>query len=334
MDIHIEKKVYLYRRKRKIRVNKKNNLKYNFKQPVNNITIKAPIDFRFIINNNECLDFFSKLRSKEFVSNIKDKIFYSICLKRVSQIDFATITILKTIMDEFALNNLKIQLNLPKDKNCRIKLIECGFLNNVYNEKMELISYKGKSDYISLIRNTSNKLSSELIDKFDEISDKAYKHLYNDVGYLDELIILFKELGTNAIEWSKSYNNLWQIGIYYENNKVIFNVIDLGEGIIESLYRFQRLRFIDFFILRTNLNILTSAYNRKYGSFSQEINRNKGLPFIKNCLVSNYISNLYVCTNNIFLNFERLDNSIEYNYPNCNFKGTFYQWEISLQNKI
>ena len=74
--------------------------------------------------------------------------------------------------------------------------------------------------------------------------------------------------------------------------------------------------------------MLEKAFDRKYGSVSQEINRNRGLPSIKKAFMENHIKNLIVCTNDVILHFNNYGKTIMLK-DNFYFQGTFYQWEIT-----
>lgn len=136
-------------------------------------------------------------------------------------------------------------------------------------------------------------------------------------------------MGGNAVEWSDSYNKQWQIGIYLKKDRVIFNITDLGKGILETLYVSDKLKFIDYWSFRDDLDILERAFQRKYGSLSQEVNRNKGLPSIKKIYEDSKIDKLVVCSNNVILNFASRGKSSIFKNDSMNFFGTFYQWEVN-----
>lgn len=80
---------------------------------------------------------------------------------------------------------------------------------------------------------------------------------------------------------------------------------------------------------RSSDEILKNAFVRKYGSRSHKVNRNKGLPSIKNGFDSGVIKNLKVLTNNVILHYGKdIDSKVLNKYP---FKGTLYRWEINKE---
>ncbi|KQB37105.1 hypothetical protein [Flavobacterium aquidurense] len=327
--LSLEKKIY----KRRRLTRKRRKTKYHYSAQIKKKTIlKTPIltpkDFRFVENPLPALVFFNSIRDKNSISLKNGIPTVRISFKKTEKIDFATISILKGIFEESKYNGINFQSNMPKHEKCRQYLIDTGFFNKMYDEKLREINITGKGKYFS-IEKKEGKLTIKDLKSFDEISCQAFHHIMGKEGYSDESITLLKEIGGNAVEWSNSYNNQWQIGVFYKANSVVFTVSDLGRGIRDSLYVSRKLKAIDFFFSRNDLDIIERAFERRYGSLSQEINRNRGLPSIKRAYDDNKITKLVVCTNNVFLNFENKSKSILLNKKYVHFLGTFYQWELN-----
>lgn len=290
--------------------------------------VPAPADFRFIDNPDDCIYFFNSIRNKENCSIIRGYIVIRISLTNVKEIDFATISILKSILEESRYYNINFKGNLPKDPKCARFLVDSGFLNNLYDVDFNEIKFESNGKHFSFEKK-QGKLTVSDYRSFNKISEESYAHIFNVEGFFDGVIVALKEIGGNAIEWSDSYNKQWQIGVLLEDEKVIINVSDLGKGILETLYIRKKLKIIDFMFIRNDLDILERAFERKYGSLSQEINRNRGLPSIKFMNDNKNIDKLVVCTNNVFLDFRNRGKSAVFKYSNLNFSGTFYQWELN-----
>lgn len=322
----------VFKRRRIIRNRKSKGYLFSRRNTNHKVLLKdvilAPVDFRFIDNPDQCLLFFNKLRSKENCSNIKGQIIFRISLSRVKFIDFATISILKSIFEESKFYGINFRGNLPKDPDCKNFLIDSGFLNNLYDSESKEIKIKGKGEYFSFEKKEGILKICDF-ENFERISVNAFKHITGEEGFCDEIITMLKEMGGNAVEWSDSYNKQWQIGIYLKKNKVIFNITDLGKGILETLYISNKLKIIDYWSFRDDLDILERAFQRKYGSLSQEVNRNKGLPSIKKIYDDNKIDKLVVCSNNVILNFGNKAKSNVFKNDSLSFYGTFYQWELN-----
>ncbi len=319
-------------RRKKIKNRKIKGLVFNYVNFKNKISIsdniKVPKNFSYLVNPLDCNYFFNQLREKGNCNFINGKVFYKICFQNTKNVDFAAVSILKSIMEEANLSGISFSGNMPKNLNCKNKLIEFGFLNNLkHNGNLEI---KSSVEYLSYKKKSGIITVNDYKD-FDKISAKAHLHITGVPGYFDELITIFKEIGSNAVEWSHSKGKQWMIGFYEDEEKVIINVTDLGKGILETLFRAGRLQFIDFFSFRGSMQFLERAFQRKYGSLSQEINRNKGLPFIKRTHDEKKFKNLVVSTNDIFYNFEQKEKSATSLRNATNFSGTFYQWEIDKQ---
>lgn len=322
---------HILKRRNLVRNRKVKGLQFNYLSlkvtTIIRMKIRAPKHFNYLQNPLDCNYFFNQLRRKDLCSFNKDKPFYKICLRGIEDIDFAAISILKSIMEEARLSGISFSGSLPKDSIIKGKLIDFGFLNNLDYEGKDKIEIESHGQYFSYLKK-SGKMTETDYKNIDDISEKAYEYLMGTSGFFDEIITMLKEIGTNAVEWAHSKNKQWMIGFFKKDEKVIINVIDLGSGILDSLFVERRLQLIDLFLLRGSDKILARAFQQKYGSFSQEINRNKGLPFIKATFDDKKIKNLIVSTNNIFYNFENNSNSKISNRNGTNFYGTFYQMEI------
>lgn len=325
-----EKKVF--KRRRKTRDRKGRNYHYSKNHSIFLTSLKLPIeapkDFRFVENPFPCLVFFNQIRNKTNISKIKGQMTIRISLLGTEQIDFATISILKSIFEEFKYYGVNFRSNYPRDEKCRNYLLESGYFNNMYDSTAREINIPGKGKYFALEKK-EGKVTIKDLKSFDKMSAEAYEHIQNKQGYSDEIISLLKEVGGNAVEWSDSYNKLWQIGVYFKKRSVVFTVSDLGRGIRDSLYVSRKLQALDFFTAKSDLDIVNRAFERKYGSLSQEINRNRGLPLIKRTFDEGKIANLIVCTNNVLINFSKPKESVLLNKQYVNFSGTFYQWELN-----
>ena len=292
--------------------------------------IVAPVDLRFIQNPSETLVFFNSLRNRNNISEYNKRRYIEISLYKVEKIDFATISILKSIFGEYSHLGVAIRGNYPKHVDCRKKMEESGFFKGMTdNRGGDILTLNPVGTYHKFEK-AGGKLIDEHFEKIEKVSEEAYSHLYNSEGYFDELETILKEIAGNAVEWGRAYNREWQIGFFKSEGKVTITVTDLGKGIIDSLFISEKLKVIDFLFLRSKLDVLNRAFERKYGSFTQEPNRNRGLPMIKNFSDEKFLKNLYVCSNEAFIDFEKRSNSRLLNTNFERFNGTFYQWELSL----
>ena len=82
----------------------------------------------------------------------------------------------------------------------------------------------------------------------------------------------------------------------------------------------------DIFV--SNDHVLLNAFNKKYGSSTKDINRNKGLPAIKMNSDSRLLQELILVTNDVILDFDNPQNNSTFTGEKSKFKGTIYQWKI------
>ena len=102
---------------------------------------------------------------------------------------------------------------------------------------------------------------------------------------------------------------------------------DIGFGILHTLNRRFGTLIKEKLQLKKDTQILERAFERRYGSKTGESNRNRGLPLIKDRFEKNFIKDLKVITNNVFLDFT--DNN-KTRILSKNLPGTFYTWNIDI----
>lgn len=319
-------------RKRKKRLYKITYSKHNFSvfnQYSNDSTIYAPSDFRIIGNTTECLDFFRKLRHESSIITIRNTNIVKMSLKFVSQIDYGTISILTAIANDFKHNNVILRGDFPKDKDCKDFIIESGFLDRMYDNNNNPFHKSNKSDSIFFETGYGQKLSHKDNINISNLIKKIVFKLIGEEKHNPALKSIILEICGNSLEWSRKDNKQWLLGVKYESDKVVITITDVGNGILKTLHKKFSKTLTDIFTLKRNHEILMGAFEKKYGSTSQEVNRNKGLPSIKSAFENNTIRNLKVLTNNVILDFYNPKLSKSFKKGTPWFKGTFYQWEIT-----
>lgn len=291
------------------------------------LPVVAPPDLRLIENLDGCLDFFRDLRSKDFISQ-KGRLKYVIMsLKDVTEIDYGTISVLTSLNDDLGFKKILLRTILPDNLTCRQFMIDSGYLNNLVDDYGKPFPKSEQSELIFFEKGTGY-LSDDDSKKISLIVKNVVGHITGSPQYCQPVKTIILEICGNSIEWSGTENQQWLLGVKYEKEKVIFTVTDVGRGILETLYRrFSKKYFAD--ILRSDDEILKRAFDKKYGSTTQEENRNKGLPAVKANFVQGKIQGLKVITNNVILHFDDDNQSREFKKGSPRFKGTFYQWEMT-----
>lgn len=284
--------------------------------------IKMPSDSRVIENVEKCLLFLKELRQSTNYFSVKNRKILIISMADITQIDYGMLCILEAISDDLKKQHVIFQGNLPKDKICKKFIEDSGFLNYMVDKNNQPFRKTSQSSMIFFTKGkqTFDKISRKEISR---ITEKTAEHLIGKTKKLPNIYSILLEICGNSIEWS---GKRWLLGVQYENGKVVFTVTDVGYGILHTLHRTWGKVLFDK-IAKSNSDILYGAFKQKYGSKTEEINRNKGLPSVKTNFDDGKIKNLIVLTNNVILHFE--DESLTESFVHVNFKGTYYQWEIT-----
>lgn len=322
--LHYKKRLkllYYYSKQIKPSLGKPNNIYYP--------EIKAPRDFRFLDNTAECALFFRDIRTRGKISVKNYEKFKTISLTDVELIDFASVHTLTAICKELKCNGINVYGNLPKNDQCREFMVHSGFLDNKYDRAGRLFRLSNQTETMSFEMGQGLKLQTQHIINLLEISLRISDHLYsNECGYSRRFMPILKEICGNSIDWADSYKKQWFFAARFDANKVTVAVIDLGQGILASLER----KFIDYLkdliTAKSYVQILSGAFNKKYGSKSNEINRNRGLPSLKAAFEHGIIKRLIVLTNNVLLSFDERHNNCKFANTYDAFKGTLYFFEI------
>lgn len=135
----------------------------------------------------------------------------------------------------------------------------------------------------------------------------------------------------NSIEHANSDKRKknWLFAVYYDVDKVIFTMTDIGEGILSTLKKKAVQLFQDAISFKDEVLTLDGIFDKKYQSSTLDTNRNKGLPKIKEINSEQYVENLKVITNRVFLDFSNPKNSKKLDHK---LKGTFYYWELTKKS--
>ncbi|MBP1629586.1 MAG: hypothetical protein H6Q15_479 [Bacteroidetes bacterium] len=331
---------------------KKNNINTNIATPVihvkrNRYTIRfrrlgnrkvrdliaAPIDFRFLDNTDGTIRFFDQLmdcQNYHYSRGIKK---VKMTLSNVLKIDYATISLLISISRNLKSRGIYLFGDFPKEEKSRKALIDSGFFEYMRKSNGEKFQFNTKSRLMFLSKGKKRFLESEDKKMSDELKDVNY-HLTGNKTFLKDVRLVILEMCANSLEWSDSHDRQWLLGVSLCDGKAVFTLVDLGKGILNDLNRKYKDKFSDKINLRNDAEILMRAFDKKYQSQSEEINRNKGLPSIKGAVLNNNIGSLIVATNNVILQINKDETKNVSKILNKEFKGTFYQWELTKNNNL
>ncbi|TND09850.1 MAG: hypothetical protein FD123_778 [Bacteroidetes bacterium] len=292
--------------------------------------IYAPVDFRLIENAEECLMFFRNIRNEENVKFIRNYQIVVMSLFEVEQIDYATISVLTAISDDLKSKGVVLQGNFPRNKEARKFIEDSGFLSHMVNETNRPFPKPGKSELIFFEKGCGT-LSGKDNRRISQVVKDSVGHLTGETSQSLSVKTILLEICGNSIEWGGTENKQWLLGVKYEPGKVVFTVTDVGKGILQTLHRKFKKKLLDAFSIKNDAEILLGAFEKKYGSNTQEINRNKGLPAVKVSAERGILLDLKVLTNNVILHFDDHSRSMVFDSGSPRFKGTLYQWEMTKE---
>lgn len=286
--------------------------------------IIAPSNFSFTENPEECSRFFNLIRNRNNHYYKDGYYFVGLELQHINKIDYCSVSVLKALLDEFKSKQVQVQGSLPKNQHCNKFLQESGFYDGLiplsHNKPFR---FKGNHDRIMFTKGAGS-LSKDEDKKVVDILKRIRKHLTGENKHCPQLRTIILEICGNSIEHSESYNKQWTLGVKYEPDYVTITLLDMGKGIIKTLYKTLGQKFEDF-LFKSEMQILEGAFNKKYQSKTQDTNRNKGLPVIKERLNEGFIKNIVVITNNVLLNFDSDRESKKFKEG---FKGTIFKIEL------
>lgn len=301
--------------------------------------IVAPAIFSLTENTEETLQFIANL---EDCLEAKKKVFVN--LTKVERIAQGAIVVLLSIMIKYKSAHVDFNGNFPKEKNAYKRLVESGFLQELYKKKINL-GTKYEICRNKVLTHANKIVDTMLSDKIiSEISSLIWGEERRCPGLQRVFIELMQNTNNHASYKIKGEHHWWTTVQYdKENNKAYFSFIDYGVGIINSLTNDQRGKFYnliprikqifspkndsDMLMLLLNGNIHETS-SKTQNTSTKKYYRGKGLPCLFNACNENKISKVVVITNNAKVEYENQRKTD----LNISFKGTFIYWELNYNN--
>lgn len=334
---HKQKKLERLRRKSKNKkkarniarnAKKKSPFKENHQNGRNNYfsaekgIVCALSEFSFYDFPDNVISFIDKV--EETISKKKYQII-KFDISKVTKIDIGAIGVLLSKINELSKKGIRVEGNFPKDEQCKKLIIESGYLYHMRDLKGRKFNLSQENSNLMIKRGfdrTSNTIVGNAI-------KKAVEHLTGKEEGFRPLYSIAQEMCANSVEHANKNNKNWLFSVWHKSGDcVCFSMTDIGEGILGTLKRKFAQIIKETISLTDNKKILERAFEKKYSSQTEDINRNKGLPKIKNVAIEKYINNLIVITNNVLLDFSNPEKS---KLLNKKFKGTYYYWELNKE---
>lgn len=279
---------------------------------------KLPSTFSIRDNSIQTITFINELKA---LKTVRRRIFLN--MNAVQRITNGSIALLVSVIKELSLKGYRISGNKPRDKEANKILEQSGFFLHMSGD----IEYENFFTPNTILEQGEKTISPQLT---AGIVRGAMKTIFGTKQRNKKLQGLFIELMANSI--NHGFPNVdkkkWIISTSHneEDKSVNITFIDNGVGILKTLELKILKRLLTVFTSKHDL--LLSAFNGEIGSRTGLSYRGKGLPYIFDSVNKNYISNLFILTNNVILDFKNkkfYDIGIE-------FSGTFYYFELNEYN--
>lgn len=325
---------------------RKKNLLIKFKTNSKDVLlekyIKCPKIFSISNNFTNTLTVLEKIRNHSMVT--RKKILLD--MVNVEKVDADALMYLKYIVyeaREIKKRNCIMSFIAPKNKEIKNFLYNSGFVVNYKNNKKEPVDRKLNRKYWETI--DEYKLSQEtenfkirsgnkiIITEIKNIVDFSIKNISDSSKILlkNSLYTMIHELMENTVSHAyldkqKFVHKDWLLFAEKRENVISFIFLDTGLGIPKTVIKKEIDKLLTTISKSSESNILFSTLKGEYRTRTKEINRGKGLPYIYNLFINNYIKNLRIISNKACFNLNNNEDVERH------LQGTFFYWEIDLNN--
>lgn len=310
-------------RREKYRKEKRKSLQQRLfeKMVKNSFSMRLPKIFSLRKNTDKTIKFINDLK---LLKDEKRRIYIN--MKYVEYITNGSIALLLSVINDFTSKGKRIMGSKPKNKIARKTLELSGFFDYMDGE----LEYSTENTSNTIIEQGNKVVEPE---RSAEIVREAMRTITGKSQRNTRIQRLFIELMSNSINHGFPNNEnkkKWMIATshFKSDKKVSFSFIDNGVGIINTLNQKWGRQILTFF--KGKGDLLESAFDGNIGSRTKLNYRGKGLPTIKDTFVKNHISNLFVLTNGIVIDYNK-GKSYELKVP---YSGTFYHFELNNENII
>lgn len=284
----------------------------------------VPDCFSLKFNTKPSIVFINQVKS---VSDVKKR--YFIKFSQCNALHLDALSLLTSTIKILRRKGFRIFGDTPKGKVAKRIFEESGFYKHLGNPE-----YQNAFSPNTIIEEGTEKVDPIVA---QNVVRSCMKFLVGKEERNRKLYPLLIEMMANTVNhaFDKSAQSRWLISktsikgeLSKEDDKVILSFIDNGIGIFKTLNKkwFDVIRYTSFF--GTQNELIKSALEGNVGSRTKLPYRGRGLPKIYNTFSNNNISNLFILTNNVILDFE----SGSFRDIDIEFEGTMYLFEISKKN--
>ena len=337
---NIDSKKFLKKIKRKKNLSRK--IKSGSRDILLEKDIKCPEIFSISENFTSTLAILERIRNHATVT--RKKILLN--MKNVEKVDADALMYLKYIVyeaREIRKRNCIMAFIAPKNTKIRNFLYDSGFVINYKSNKKDPVDRKLNRRYWETI--DDYKLSQEtenfkirsgnkiITDEIKNIVDFSVKNISGNSKIIlkNSLYTMIHELMENTVSHAyldkqKFVHKDWLLFAEKRENVISFIFLDTGLGIPKTVIKKEIDKLLTTISKSSESNILFSTLKGEYRTRTKEINRGKGLPYIYNLFINNYIKNLRIISNKACFNLNNNEDVERH------LQGTFFYWEIDLNN--
>ena len=285
-----------------------------------------PSIFSFAEDRESVLSFLNNTfyNYKHNRNKIKEKIYF-FNLAEVISIDITAICLFISLINKFNINGIGARGNYPENETAKSQMIDSGF-SDLMRTAAKRLATKKYNNQLYIVGN--NRVNNN---KIGQSVKQAVGYLTGEERHFQPIYTMLIEICSNSVEHAnkRQKDKNWVISVSYENDTVNFIVVDTGEGILRTIHKKIPEMFIDK-IFREDGEVLEDIMNKGYQSRTQEINRHKGLPKIKENFDAGFVENLKILTNNVLYdvankNYIKIKNE---------YFGVLYSWSFTKENYL
>jgi hypothetical protein len=280
--------------------------------------IKCPVDFTIETGLEKSIVFLSRVRN----FNGQNYSHVYLDLNGIKKIDIVCIVMLLSVVNHLSSRNISVVGNHSGESISDNIFCKSGFLSHM--TKISGGKFTSSDEHSLIVKIGTDKANPDLIGKTNA---KAVKILTGREFHYKKLNSMVGEMAGNTMEFAYSHNKHYLYCYNYTGgDEITFVFSDVGYGIIDTLRKNVGHIINDTITFKDKLAVLNGAFDKKYGSKTEEVNRNQGLPLIKSVNNEGLVKNLRVLTNGVYLDFD--DNEKSQILSN-RYSGTIYVWKVS-----
>ena len=283
--------------------------------------VYTPILFSFEHNREGVLHFINNTyrEYKEYRNGL-----LSFIMDDTVKMDLIAICLLLSLLNKLTFNNIKYIGTFPKDSSASNFMEESGFFDVMKSSRPKRKSRRFNNQMYLI---GQNQIDTEQIGLSVQ---HAMAHIIGVEENFDPAYEIIVEICSNSVEHGNenTEEKNWLVSISYEVDRVHFIVSDNGQGILKTLHRKAKDLFRDVANVKSADDVLKGVFNKRYQSRTNEMNRHKGLPHVKECFENGEISNLNCLTNKVLYNFTSGQSFILKN----EYQGCLFCWDVTKEN--